>query len=194
MLRSLIAATALALTIPGQIHAEAPKASPSSVVSETLRAMTEEELARQRAGLMTPMGFEVGFGAVVRTFVDGQLALESRLVWTEQGVQSATTDAGSGAAAGAIRAAPGIDLGSAAAWRGVVLEGQGGSTVIAHDLTADRLASLVANTASNRDIRQETNISLSLPQLQQMQRDVGVQQMRIQMQDAVSNALRDAAR
>ena len=37
-------------------------------------ALSDEELGGQRGGFMTPLGLEVGFGAIVRTTIDGALA------------------------------------------------------------------------------------------------------------------------
>ena len=136
--------------------------------------LTEAELAAQRGGILTPNGFEVGFGATVRTFVDGKLALESRLTWTDQGARTEriTGDAG-GAALG-----PGF-------WTGVIAGANGGETRVLHDFNAGRIASVVINTANNRVIRQETDIQLVLPQLPQLQADIAAARMASNLQAAL---------
>lgn len=153
--------------------------------------LSDEELAAERGGLQLPTGMEVGFGASVRTFVDGALVLETRLVWTDQGAaqtQTAPSLAGQGQS-GQITLSD-----SAAQLPGVALNGDGGSTVVLHELSAARIANIVVNTASNRDIRQEVQIDLAIPDLTQFQQAAIQERANMRMMDAVSAALRDAVR
>lgn len=144
--------------------------------------LTTEELRDQVGGLRTPTGIEFGLGAIVTTYVDGQLALQSQLTWTDQGVVK-TTNAGT--ITGADTA--GIHIAQAAA--GLYLPGDNGGTVVLHDLGDGRIGSVVLNTADNRDIRQETVIQLDIPQLQQLQQDYSQQRVEANLQDSVSRAL-----
>ena len=155
--------------------------------------LSDAELAQQVGGLRTPTGVDFNFGAVVRTYVDGDLALQSHLTWTDQGaVETVDTGAATADLAGQAAAA-GIQIpGTNGA--GIVIPGDNGSTVILHDLASDRVASLVLNTADNRNIRQDTAITLDLPNLQQYQTDTVRQQMQMNLQDAVDRALQNAAR
>ena len=65
-----------------------------------------EQLDETRGGLQLPRGAEFGFGAVMSTFVDGSLALQTRLTWTALGpvesveVGMLTPDLAAAAAAG----------------------------------------------------------------------------------------------
>ncbi|WP_312164095.1 hypothetical protein [Phenylobacterium sp.] len=169
----------------------APAALPGVAAAEALVAaapLTDEELAAERGGLKLPTGLEVGFGASVRTFVDGALVLETRLVWTDQGaVQSQSPSAiGPGG--------QGVTLsGAAESLPGLVVPGDGGSTAVLHELNAERIANIVVNTASNRDIRQEVQIDLAIPELTQFQQSALQERANIQMLDAANSALRDAA-
>jgi hypothetical protein len=143
--------------------------------------MTNAELAAQRAGIMTPMGIELGFAADVRTSVDGRLALETRLTWTDQGVQTQRTGDLAGLA----------DQ-SAGRWTGVVPGVGGGQTQIVQDLTNGRIASVILNSASNRNISQETNITLTLPQLSQLQQQVAAGHLSATLQNAMGLALQSS--
>jgi hypothetical protein len=143
-------------------------------------AMSDADLGRQRAGVATPFGFDIGFGAQVRTYVDGTLALESRLTWTKDGALIEHTSGPS---------APGLAAMSGGPWTTVVSGAAGGSTTVLHDLSPDRIGSLVLNTASNRTIRQETNITLTLPQLPDLQRQMAAERTASMLQGAVSAAL-----
>ena len=135
--------------------------------------LTEAELAEQRGGILTPNGFEVGFGATVRTFVDGKLALETRLTWTDHGARTERIGDAGGAGLG-----PG-------SWTGVIAGASGGETRVLHDFSASRIASVVVNTADNRTIRQETDIQLTLPQLPQLQAEIAVSRMASNLQAAL---------
>ncbi|WP_372786938.1 hypothetical protein [Phenylobacterium sp.] len=140
--------------------------------------LSDGELAEQRGGLQTPMGLEIGFGVSVRAFVDGQLVLETKLTWTDQGVQTQRV-----AGASDATALPGGFT--------VTVPGQtGGATQVLQNLSADRIASVVLNTASNRTIRQDTDITLVVPQLADLQRQVAGDRIAASLQSAVGAALR----
>lgn len=153
--------------------------------------LTDPELADQRGALRLPGGMEIGFGASVRTFVDGALVLESNLVWTDQGAMR-------------TEAAPSLDgqgqggqvtLSDASAQiLGKALAGDGGSTVVLHELDAARIANVVVNTASNRDIRQEVQIDLAIPELSRFQQSAIQERANLRMMDSVAAALGEAAR
>jgi hypothetical protein len=150
--------------------------------------LTDEELASERGGLKLPTGLEVGFGASVRTFVDGSLVLETSLVWTDQGAvqNQSPSPVGPGG--------QGVTLsGGAENLPGVIVPGDGGSTAVLHELDAERIANIVVNTASNRDIRQEVRVDLTIPELSQFQQSAIQERANTQMFDAVNAALRDAA-
>lgn len=154
-------------------------------------ALSDRELAAERGGLRLPTGMEVGFGASVRTFVDGALALETKLVWTDLGAtqtQSAPPLATQGQT-GQVTLAEG-----AAQLPGVALAGDGGTTVVLHELSAARISNIVVNTANNRDIRQEVQIDLVIPGLTQFQQAAVQERANMRMMEAVGAALRDAAR
>jgi hypothetical protein len=148
--------------------------------------LTDEELDGQRGGLQTPLGFDVGFGATVKTFVDGTLALETRLSWTETGPQMEQV----ANQLGSITGAP-VRLG--ALNDGALTSLAGGVTTVIHDLTMDRIASLILNTADNRTIRQETDITLVLPQLADLQQRVAADRLSSTLSTNLGLALRDAA-
>jgi len=57
----------------------------------------------------------------------------------------------------------------------------------------DRIASLVINTADNRTIRQETDITLVLPQLVDIQQRIAADRLASALQASVGLALRDVA-
>lgn len=152
--------------------------------------LSDEELDGQRGGLRTPMGLDVGFGASVKTFVDGTLALETRITWTDTGLQSEQVVN----ALSSIAGAP-VRLGtlSDGTLQSVTAGGMTGGTTLVHDLTMDRIASLVINTADNRTIRQETDVTLVLPQLVDFQQRIAADRLSSMLSSSVGLAMRDAA-
>ena len=127
---------------------------------------------------MTPIGLDIGFAAQVRTYVDGQLALETKLAWTDQGPQIQRS--------GDLAATTAQGLG--AGWSAVLPGAEGGQTQILQDLSQGRIASVIVNSASNRDIRQQTDITLTLPQLAQLQQQVAAARFAANLQAAMALA------
>lgn len=155
-------------------------------------ALDTSDLEREVGGFQTPSGLEVGFGAEVRTYVDGQLALQTHLTWTDQGaVQTTTAANGSTDLSGAAGAGIHID---GAPGTGLFLPGDNGGTVVLHGLDSDQISGLIFNTADNRDIRQEVNVTLNVPDLTQFQKDVLGQKLDMRLQDNISRALENTLR
>lgn len=179
----------LATALTGVLSAPAMAADMSTRLAAP--ALSDHDLDDARGGFATALGFDIGFGAEVSTYVDGQLALRTRLTWTSQGAVrtveagALTPDIVAKAAAKGLHLQPGMDA-------GVLVDGQGGATAVLHDLDAAHIASLVVNNASNRDVRQDTAISLDLPDFTAMQRDIQASQTQLRIQSALGLALRDA--
>ncbi|HEY8617346.1 hypothetical protein [Phenylobacterium sp.] len=160
-LRPILAAAAiwLAASVAGAQEAT------SAAAPEAAGSLSEEALADQRGGIATAMGLEIGFGASVRTYVDGSLALETRLTWAPEGARmervfesdaarSLPADVASGAP---VVVAPGVS--------------------VIHDVGANRIASVVLNTGNDRSIRQDTDITLHLPQLPDLQQRIAAERV-----------------
>lgn len=169
---------ALALTIGAATDA----AAEPRLLARAL-PLVDAQLADQRGGLRTPDGLEFGFGAVVRTFVDGALALQTEVTWTDQGPVEQTRAVGAEGPASA----------STSGWQGLVLPGDGGSTTVLHQLDGDGVRNVILNTANNRGLRQETEVTLNVPALAELQRDAVAAQMNLRLDEAVAAALADAA-
>lgn len=150
----------------------------STAAAESV-ALSDTELDGIRGGIRTPLGLDIGFGANMRTYVDGQLVLETQLTWTDQGPLTQNVSGGG---------VPGPQPGSFS----LTLPGAtGGATQIQHDLSDRLIASVILNTASGRTIRQDTNVTLVLPQLADLQRQMATQRTVALLQGAVGLVLRD---
>jgi hypothetical protein len=114
-----LTASVIALSTPG-----------SSAVALDREVMSDEEMADARGGVLTAGGVAFEFGAIVRTFEDGVLSLQTQLTLTPQGPQvqqtlgpnvaqlgsqiAAQTTAQVDAALAAVPTAPGVASTSAA--------------------------------------------------------------------------------
>lgn len=163
-------------TLPALL-AWAALAVPPAAWADPAGPLPDHQLGEARGGVLTPFGYEIGFGATVRTYVDGSLALETRLTWTEGGV--------------VVEGDPAVGGPTQAMFLPAAL---GGGTEIRHDLSADRIASVIINTANDRTLRQQTDVVLVVPQLADLQARALAGRTAEGLQQAVGLALSDAAR
>lgn len=148
-------------------------------------AMADSDLALHRGGFVTAGGVTLGFGAVMRTYVDGQLALEGRLTWTPEG---AVTESGGAPIDVAAALAAGLDLRGLLDGQGVLLGGDKGATAVLQSFEGG-VRNLIVNNADGRSIRQETELTLSLPDLAAMQRGYAVERLGGQISADIQSAL-----
>lgn len=188
-MKALLRAAALAATLLLGAFAAAGSAHAADLTpfGAEVQAMSDVELSEERGGLKTPFG-EIDFGAVVRTFIDGKIAVETQLDWTDAGavqnqaigiLQSELRERAAGL--GGVRLAGDLPA--------VVLGGHNGDTAVLHHLTGDQITNMVVNTADNRDIRLETVITIVIPELAQLQQDMIGQQLQMGLGDAIGQAL-----
>lgn len=176
-MKTILSAAALAVALcAGAAHAQ--------------EVLSLEEMEDTRGGLMTPWGQDISFGAVVKTYVDGQLALQSQLTWTPEGAVrtyeagALTPDLASAAAAFGLKVDPNS--------QGLLAPGENGATVVLHDLGADRVAGMILNNADNRTVRQSTEVTLNIPGLEAAQRYMASSAMDSRLQSALGQALAGA--
>ena len=164
---------------------------PTAPAELQFAALSEDELGAQRGGFMTPLGVEVGFGAIIRTTIDGALALETKMTWTENGAETSQSFGApmSASTAASISATGGINLGPASGWSGIVSPGDGGATAVMHDLSDHAISSLIVNTANNRVIKQDTEINLQIPDFAAFQAETLSDQLRLRLNDSMGAAL-----
>lgn len=153
---------------------------PASLALEPLvgpRPMTDEDLSEARGGFMTAGGFTFGFGVVVRSYVNDQLALQTKLTWTPSGPETQQTRHSVPGVTDLAQAmedlvAGGIDLGGlTGAGGGLAVIDSDGATAILHNITTHQLQNLIINNADNRNIRQDMELNLILPDLAKIQSD-----------------------
>jgi hypothetical protein len=125
------------------------------------------ELNALRGGYISAGGYQFDFGVKLQTFVDGTLALASTLTLSDQGLAE-TRSANVPGAVPLSEAATRLPNLANIAGDGLVLEGNGGVTVLVQDLSLSSIRNLVVNTANDRNIVQNAAVTLVVPNLQDL--------------------------
>lgn len=161
-------------------------------------ALSNADLGELRGGFITANGITFSFGAVARTYVGGQLALESRLTWNAAG---ALSERRVGNVPGAVDLATaldaamagGLDLGGLDGADGLLLSDASGSTALIHALQGG-VRTLIINNADGRDLRQELELTLTIPDLGAMQRSYAIERLGSQIGQDISAGLLSSRR
>lgn len=196
----------------GQHPADADKHAVDQFSS--LEVIGLEELGGMRGGLRVA-GLNIDVGAVVRTIVDGKLALESHISLATANEIAAAIGADTGstanaalpastAAAGGVTDSVATGTAANAAADNVTIQSSNGVanpmsntsnfvindakglTQVIHDVTRNRVVSAIFNQADRRAIRQEIDIDITVSNFREIQRAAALQR--------VSRALGSAGR
>ena len=129
----------------------------------TLEAVADAELAEQRGGFAWE-GMEIRLGADIRSYLDGELVLQTLVNWDEAGASTSRLVSGALTPAAAAELQAGVlSTGSISMRVGdadVFLANQG-QTALLHRVDGP-VQSVVVNTASNTALRQEMDVQLDL--------------------------------
>jgi hypothetical protein len=161
----LMISAAAAMVSASPAKADEPSARPAAVVQDA-------ELDKLRGGFITVTGLTLHFGAVVRSYVNDQLALQTDLTVNGAGAQlSQTAGRGYGPVApetlSALSAA-GINLAGVRGAQAVAVTPDG-ATAFVHNFSQGALSNLLVNTGSDKSFRQETDVTLTLPGFEAVQ-------------------------
>jgi hypothetical protein len=150
------------------VHARAANLGPK---------IDDGELETLRGGFVVIDGLTLDFAADLSTFVDGQLALQTRLRLDGAALTAGMLSPGqlSAITAGGIRFDPAS---------GRVFLSPDGATAVMHQVDGG-LANVLVNTADNRRLRQELNLTLTLPGFEQVQRGLDAGRLSRQITDQV---------
>jgi hypothetical protein len=129
--------------------------------------MTDEEMSEARGGVLVAGNLAFEFGAVMKTYEDGVLALQTQVNWTPQGQQITqtvgpdVTQINDQAATGA-NAALNTAVANAIKSPQSVYQTSSGATLV-QQAAQNQLLNLVMNTGSGHDFRTDTSVNLVLP-------------------------------
>ena len=171
-LSSLLGAAAAAATL--NLHV-APAAG--QIQDGAFEVVSDDELAEHRGGYLLADELAFQFGAVMRTFENGALSLETQLVWTPDGPMLEQV-LGEG-----VTQLTAAELSSVGLGETYVTPG---GSVVMHELAQGQLVNLLTNTYSDRSYRQEVDITLVLPGFGETQADMGRQLTGLRLVDELS--------
>jgi hypothetical protein len=179
-----IAAIAAYLS-PGMARAEVGQ--PDSVSADKASPFVPDtELSELRGGFVVA-GMDVQLGAEMRTFLNGELVLQTSVNWTATGATATQFASGalSRSSLDALRA--GFATGTNVAMRigdtPVYLANQGQTALIQR--TDGGLQNVLINSASNINLTQQTDVTLGLTGYQGFNQDI----LTSRVSDALNNAL-----
>lgn len=158
-----------------------------------LAVVGDTELAALRGGFSL-RGMEFEFGVNARTYVDGQLALESVFTLTGESEPAIQSLPLSGTPVGTLIMNNGtgdtlsgnMDLSTLAGANGLVISDSKGATGILHQVNRDRVLSVLVNRADGRVIQQEFDINVTVGGFKQFQQAVGSALLNSRIAEAVN--------
>jgi hypothetical protein len=127
--------------------------------------LADDQLQAYRAGFSLLDAQELNFSASVKSYLDGALVLESRLVWSSAGLPPHEAPTHSGALPSEVLAslsAQGIDM-PALTEGGSAFISPDGQTLFLHHAESGQLSNILLNTGDGHTLRQEINVNLDLP-------------------------------
>jgi hypothetical protein len=129
-----------------------------------IEVMDDADLSDLRGGFAVD-GMEIGFGALVTSYVNGAPVLSTQLTWTDMGAVIQETLSGAGQSLRELtpEARDALGVGDLDDANGVVINDQAGVTALIHNITDGALQNIIINSASDRDLRQEIDVTLTLP-------------------------------
>ncbi len=179
------AAAILALGLSGQ-NAHAADLS----AFDGAEVVAEETMADMRGGFISIGGVQIGFGATVRTYADGALALVTQLTWTQAGViaHSTTGELGARIDAATAQQLAGLGVRGLQGGDGVAVFGPTGATAVIHRVTDGNVQNFIVNTQNDVAFRQEIDVELVLPGFEVAQSGMSLDQMGIRLRDDLAVA------
>lgn len=129
--------------------------SPVAQTADARELLSDDEMAQERGGFLVANNIVFDFSAVVTTYEDGQLALQTQVTWTPSGPLTSQV-AGAG-----VTQLTSAQL-SALRGLGTPYQTTSGATVV-QAVDPNRIVNLLLNTADGHAFRQDTAITLTLP-------------------------------
>lgn len=181
------------LALPGLPAAAATPSQPAvqDVGADVagLAIVPDEELQRNRGGFAWK-GVEIGLGAELRTYLNGELVLQTNVSWTAAGATTNQIVSGALTKADAAQLQAGIlSTGGISFHVGdqSVFLANGGDTAI-YQRTDGSIQNILVNRASNISARQEVDAALDLHNFGQFQKQLGQSRVADMVGDAIGQA------
>jgi hypothetical protein len=154
------------------------------------QTLSDAELESIRGGYIGINGMSFSLGAVMKSYVDGSVALESTMTMDATGL--ATTQQ-LGPAAQPLTAQAAASIALPVVPGAAIVPGDGGVTAFLHTLGSDQITNMVVNTASGRLIQQTTDVTVTIPNLTALQQQLALAGFATRLHDMVGTGLIAAA-
>lgn len=155
----------------------------SDDVFSEIAVISDNELGGIRGGFRVG-GLDINIGAIVRTFIDGRLALQSQLTVANNGsFKNTITSPASLGIPGAIvisknGAGPslqavtpkGVNLNGLEGSEGIVINDSRGFTAVLQNISKDRILNTIVNQSSGRKIQHKVDVDVTIKNFSQLQR------------------------
>jgi len=153
-----------------------PALAAENAWGDDVQVVQSGELAGLRGGFAVG-GYDINFGAVVTTYINGTPALSTSVTWTDAGrVVSETIGAlGENIANMTPEQRAALGLGDLNNAQGVVITDASGVTALVHNIADGALQNILINSGNGRDITQNVDVTLELPGFETMQGDISLQ-------------------
>lgn len=157
-----------------------------------VEVMQDAEMQSLRGGINVN-GIEIGFGAVVTTYVNNMPVLSTQLTLTDAGALVSETLGNVGQQLDQLTTEQrdALGLGGLENAGGVVIEDEAGVTALVHNLTEGALQNIIINNATGRDLRQEIDVTLTLPGFELIQDLLVTERMGMRLNDELRSYLYD---
>lgn len=136
-----------------------------------VEVLDDAAMADMRGGFVLPNGVEVNFAATVNTYANDVLALQTQLTLSDSGFLMEQRVGTLGVPLSDLTEAQRAELGLVGLGQsGVVIVDSSGVTALVQNVSATGLHNIVFNTGNGRDLRQEIDITVTLPGFLETQR------------------------
>jgi hypothetical protein len=157
-----------------------------------VEVMLDDEMDDLRGGFEIN-GIQIGFGAVVTSYMNGVPVLTTQMTWTDAGAIVEQTMANVGQRLEDLtpeaRAALGVDgLDDAS---GIVVTDEAGVTALVHNVTDGALQNIIINSATGRDLAQDIDVTLTLPGFDAIQDSLVLERFGIRLTDDMTGGVFD---
>jgi hypothetical protein len=162
---------------------------------DDVEVMDDAEMDDLRGGFDVG-GIEIGFGAVVTSTLNGVPVMTTQLTVTDTGsvVEQTMNDIGESLSSLTPEQLAALGLAALAGLDGVVVNGETGATVFVHNVGNGTLQNILVNTASGQDIRQDIDVTLTLPGFESIQQQFALDHLGMRLSEDLQSMAIGAGR
>lgn len=163
-----------------------PAYADESAWGDGVETIADAEMDGLRGGFTVPgTNINVNLGAVVTTLMNGNPVLTTTVTWTDAGaiVDQTMADVGESLNELPPEAIAALGLTGLDGAGGIVINDAAGITALVHNVTEGALQNIIVNSATGRDIKQDIDVTLTLPGFETIQNSLALEQFGFHLND-----------